>query len=76
MLWKRLAAAGDMESAVTWLGTAWLFGKHLTGDRTLIEQLVAFSIEANTAETVRLILAEGGWTALRWSISQETLAAL
>lgn len=78
MLWKaRLAAAeGDMESAVTWLGTAWLFGKHLTGDRTLIEQLVAFSIEANTAETVRLILAEGGLDGAALEHMQETFGGL
>ncbi len=60
MLWKgRMAAAeGNTDEAIEWSSAAWRLGRHLTGDRTLIEQLVAFAIASGTAQSVRQALAE------------------
>ncbi len=61
MCWQGLlnAEQGDFEKTFGDLFEVYLFGQHLRGQNTtLIEQLVAMSIEAMSTETLRMVLAE------------------
>ena len=66
--WLR-AEQGLYEDALEDLKTCYHFGKHLKGDKSLIEQLVGMAIEALTSRTLREMLS-------KHEFDRQTLAAL